>query len=143
MARRSGRVAKADLPNGKPEEEEQMEDGDAEEFLQQEAAYRKEFEPVAPWKRDNIPDYGPLKDEQHVFIFGLVGVACTLFYESTSYFSQINRWVAYIAIWFPLWFRLLGRVSPAPTEAELDARERKEFEQELQKIVEDEDDVDD
>ncbi|POM65669.1 Hypothetical protein PHPALM_5509 [Phytophthora palmivora] len=139
MPRRSN-VLKAELPNGKPQNEE---DGDIAEFLRQEAAYRKEFEPVAPWKRDNIPDYGPLQDRHHVLIFGIVGIVCTIFYETTDYFDQIHRWLAYMAIWFPLWFRLLGRVSPAPTDDELDARDRREFEQELQKIIDEKDEVDD
>lgn len=114
-----------------------------EDFLRQEEAYRKQFEPVAPWKRDNIPDYGPLQDRHHVFIFGLVGLVCTVVYEVTDYFHLIHRWVAYTAIWFPLWFRLLGRVSPAPTDEELDAKERRQFQQELQKIIDEEDEVDD
>ncbi|KUF90585.1 hypothetical protein AM588_10003161 [Phytophthora nicotianae] len=119
------RVSKSELPNGKPAADE-SEDGDVAEFMRQEAAYRKEFEPVAPWKRDDIPDYGPLQDRQHVLIFG-----------------AIHRWLAYMAIWFPLWFRLLSRVSPAPTDDELDARERREFEQELQRIIDEKDEVDD
>ncbi|CEG38667.1 uncharacterized protein PHALS_08727 [Plasmopara halstedii] len=112
-----------------------VEEANMTEFLREEAAYRKEFDPVAPWNRDNIPDFGPLQDRHHVLIFGIVGVACTIFYEATNYFDQIHRWVAYMAIWFPLWFRLLGRVSPALTDEELDARERREFEHELQRIV--------
>ncbi|OWZ04047.1 hypothetical protein PHMEG_00024127 [Phytophthora megakarya] len=139
MPRRSN-VLKAELPNGKPQDEVE---GDMAEFMRQEAAYRKEFEPVAPWKRDNIPDYGPLQDKHHVLIFGIVGIVCTIFYESTDYFDQIHRWLAYMAIWFPLWFRLLGRVSPAPTDEELDARDRRDFEQELQKIIDEENEVDD
>uniref|UniRef100_A0AAV1UXS4 Uncharacterized protein n=1 Tax=Peronospora matthiolae TaxID=2874970 RepID=A0AAV1UXS4_9STRA len=130
----SRRVPRAELP---------LEDGDdVDEFMRQEAAYRKEFEPVAPWKRDNIPDYGPLQEHHHVLIFGVVGAACTIFYECTDYFSEIHRLVAYVAIWCPLWFRLLGRVSPAPTDEELDARERREFERNLQRIADEKDKVD-
>lgn len=55
---------------------------DAEEFISEEE-YRKKFEPVAPWKRKNIPDYGPLQDQQHVLIFIVIGIASTLFYEFT------------------------------------------------------------
>ncbi|KAG3094620.1 hypothetical protein PI124_g16211 [Phytophthora idaei] len=142
MPRRGGRVSKSELPNGKPPADE-SEDGDVAEFMSQEAAYRKEFDPVAPWKRDDIPDYGPLQDRQHVLIFGVVGVVCTVLYEATDYFNEIHRWLAYMAIWFPLWFRLLGRVSPALTDEELDSRERRDFEQELQRIVDEKDEVDD
>ncbi|KAE9025739.1 hypothetical protein PR003_g11610 [Phytophthora rubi] len=137
------RVPKSELPNGKPLPADEREDGDMEEFLRQEEEYRKQFEPVAPWKRDNIPDYGPLQDKHHVLIFGLVGVACTVFYEATDYFDQIHRWVAYLAIWFPLWFCLLSRVSPALTDEEMDVRERRAFEQELQRIVDEKEEVDD
>ncbi|CAI5742188.1 unnamed protein product [Hyaloperonospora brassicae] len=129
----SRRVPRAELP----------EENDVDELLRQEAAYRKEFEPVAPWKRDNIPDYGPLQEHHHVLIFGVVGTACTIFYEFTDYFSEIHRLVAYVAIWAPLWFRLLGRVSPAPTDEELDARERREFERNLQRIADEKDKGDD
>ncbi|RLN54763.1 hypothetical protein BBJ29_007779 [Phytophthora kernoviae] len=118
MARRR---VKVELPNSDLPVED-VGDGGVEDFMRQEEAYRKQFEPVAPWKRDNIPDYGPLQDHHHVVIFGIV---------------------AYMAIWFPLWFRLLGRVSPAPTEEEQDARERRAFERDLQKIVDEEDEVDD
>lgn len=52
----------------------------------------------------------------------------------------MGRFFAYAAIWFPLWMRLLTRVSPAPTEEELDERERREFHDELHNIVEEEDD---
>lgn len=55
---------------------------DTEEFISEEE-YRKKFEPVAPWKRKNIPDYGPLQDQQHVLIFIAIGIAATLFYELT------------------------------------------------------------
>lgn len=55
---------------------------DAEEFISEEE-YRKKFEPVAPWKRKNIPDYGPLRDQQHVLIFIAIGIVATLFYELT------------------------------------------------------------
>ncbi|KAI9918114.1 hypothetical protein PsorP6_012357 [Peronosclerospora sorghi] len=109
--------------------------------MRQEAAYRKEFEPVAPWKHDNIPDYGPLQDHHHVLIFGIVGIICTIFYEVTDHFDQIHRWVAYMAIWFPLWFRLLGRVSPAPSDEELEARERRKFVKELHRIADEVDEV--
>lgn len=128
------------VPNDEPPVERVE---DMTELLRQEAAYRKEVDPVAPWKRDNIPDFGPLQDRHHVFIFGIVGVICTIFYEATDYFNLIHRWVAYMAIWFPLWFRLLGRVSPALTDEELDARERREFEKELQHIISDKDESDD
>jgi hypothetical protein len=134
------RHAKAERVNGKPPVAD--EEGDMAEFLRQEAAYRKQFDPVAPWKRDNIPDYGSLHDKHHVLIFGLVGVGCTLFYEFSGLFDQIPRWLAYLAIWFPLWFRLLGRVSPAPTDEELDRRERKAFEQELQRIIDEKEELD-
>ncbi|CAH0491387.1 hypothetical protein KXD40_006487 [Peronospora effusa] len=137
----SRRVSKVELPHGIPPVDGLDDDG-MDEFLRQEAAYRKEFEPIAPWKRDDIPDYGPLQDRHHVLIFGIVGIACTIFYETTDYFSEINRWLAYIAIWFPLWFRLLGRVSPALTDEELDARERRDFEKDLQRIAEGKDEVD-
>ncbi|KAG6580242.1 uncharacterized protein IUM83_19317 [Phytophthora cinnamomi] len=137
------RVPKSELPNGKPLPPDEPEDGGVEEFLRQEEEYRKQFEPVAPWKRDNIPDYGPLQDKHHVLIFGVVGVACTVLYEATDYFDQIHRWVAYLAIWFPLWFRLLSRVSPALTDEEMDARERRTFEQELQRIADEKEEVDD
>ncbi|CAI5743742.1 unnamed protein product [Peronospora destructor] len=137
----SRRVSKAELTSDKLRVDGSDDDGMA-EFVRQEAAYRKEFEPVAPWKRDDIPDYGPLQDRHHVLIFGIVGLACTIFYETTEYFSEINRWLAYIAIWFPLWFRLLGRVSPALTDEELDARERCDFEKSLQRIAEGKDEVD-
>lgn len=120
------------IPNDQPAVEEAE---DMTEFLREEAAYREEFDPKAPWKRDDIPDFGPLQDRHHVLIFGIVGVVCTIFYEATEYFDQIHRWVAYVAIWFPLWFRLLGRVSPALTDDEVDARERREFEKELKRIV--------
>jgi hypothetical protein len=53
------------------------------EFLTEEE-YRKKFEPVAPWKRKNIPDYGPLQDQQHWFIFFLVGVVITFIFEFTE-----------------------------------------------------------
>ena len=137
----SRRVAKAELFHGKPPIDS-SDDDSMSEFLRQEAAYRKEFEPIAPWKRDDIPDYGPLQDRHHVLSFGLVGIACTIFYETTDYFSEINRWLAYVAIWCPLWFRLLGRVSPALTDEELDARERREFEKDLLRIAEGKDEVD-
>ncbi|KAG7396959.1 hypothetical protein PHYBOEH_001472 [Phytophthora boehmeriae] len=132
MARRR---VKTELPEGEPP----AGDGGIEDFMRQEEEYRKQFEPVAPWKRDNIPDYGPLQDHHHVLIFGVVGLLCTVFYEATDYFNQIHRWLAYMAIWFPLWFRLLGRVSPTPSDQELDAQERRAFEQDLRKIVEGED----
>jgi hypothetical protein len=62
--------------------------------------------------------------------------------EFSGLFDQIPRWLAYRAIWFPLWFRLLGRVSPAPTDEELDRRERKAFEQELQRIIDEKEELD-
>lgn len=41
-------------------------------------------EPVAPWRRDDIPDYGPLKERQLVTIFTFVGIVATFVYESTE-----------------------------------------------------------
>ncbi|CAH0475640.1 unnamed protein product [Peronospora belbahrii] len=121
---------------------DELKDDDIDESMREEAAYRKEFEPVPPWKRENIPDYGPLQDHHHVVFFFIVGIACTILYESTDYFNEIHRWLAYIAIWFPMWFRLLGRVSPALTDEELDAKERREFVKELQRIAEAKDEID-
>nr|CCA20088.1 conserved hypothetical protein [Albugo laibachii Nc14] len=69
-------------------------------------------EPVAPWRRDDIPDYGPLKERQLVTIFTFVGIFATFVYESTDYFNQIDRWLAYTAIWLPLWLRLLAHFKP-------------------------------
>lgn len=59
-----------------------------------------------------------------------------------SFFNEINRVFAYVAIWFPLWFRLLSRVSPAPTDEELEAREKLEFQQQLDRLAQEEDEVD-
>ncbi|TDH70330.1 hypothetical protein CCR75_003994 [Bremia lactucae] len=135
------RVPKSSLPNRKPpvDEVEEMV-----ELLNEEAtAFSKEFDPVAPWDREDIPDFGPLHDRHHVLIFGIVGVLCTIFYETTDYFDQIHRWLAYLAIWFPLWFRLLGRVSPALTDDEFDIRERREFERELKQIISAKNETDD
>lgn len=50
---------------------------------------------------------------------------------------------AYVAIWFPLWFRLLSRVSPALTDEELEAREKLAFQRELDRLAHEEDHVDD
>ncbi|DBA01603.1 TPA: hypothetical protein N0F65_011359 [Lagenidium giganteum] len=99
-----------------------------------EEEYRQQFEPVAPWKWSSIPDYGPLKDHHHLLSFAVVGIAATLGYEYSGYFDQIERWVAYFAIWFPLWFRLLGRVAPVVTEEELEQKEREDFHRELERI---------
>jgi hypothetical protein len=64
------------VANGKKgEESAEMED---------EEAYRKRFEPVAPWKRDNIPDYGPVSDKVHLGTFVVIGMLTTLFYEYTE-----------------------------------------------------------
>ncbi|KAJ0402519.1 hypothetical protein ATCC90586_002689 [Pythium insidiosum] len=104
--------------------------------------YRQRFEPVAPWNRANIPDYGPLGDTAHVLIFVAIGLLATAAYECTDYFDQIGRVVAYPAIWCPLWFRLLARVSPQPTEQELDERERKQFKDELARIAQEADKID-
>jgi hypothetical protein len=60
-----------------------------------------------------------------------------------SYFGLVNRYLAYAAIWFPLWFRLLTRVSPAPTEEEVEEREKRAFYSELQQIAKEADEVDD
>ncbi|GLE04322.1 hypothetical protein PINS_up013237 [Pythium insidiosum] len=105
--------------------------------------YRKRYEPVAPWNRSNIPDYGPLGDKTHVVIFVAIGLLATAAYEYTDYFDQIGRVVAYPAIWFPLWFRLLARVSPQPTEEELEQREREDFKEELARIAREAEKVDD
>lgn len=59
-----------------------------------------------------------------------------------SYFDEIHRVFAYIAIWFPLWFRLLSRVSPALTDEELEAREKLEFQRQLDRLAQEEDEVD-
>uniref|UniRef100_K3XAM3 Uncharacterized protein n=1 Tax=Globisporangium ultimum (strain ATCC 200006 / CBS 805.95 / DAOM BR144) TaxID=431595 RepID=K3XAM3_GLOUD len=112
-----------------------------EEFMSEEE-YRAQFEPVAPWKRKNIPDYGPLAEHQHVIIFIVVGIVATLVYECTDIFDEISRVFAYAAIWFPLWFRLLSRVSPAPSDEELEAREQLEFQKELDRLARAEDEVD-
>lgn len=54
----------------------------------------------------------------------------------------MNRYLAYAAIWFPLWFRLLTRVSPAPTEEEVEEQEKRDFYKQLQKIAKEADEVD-
>lgn len=79
----SKRAAKNVLANGgaKPST---TKDTEERETLISEEEYRSKFEPVAPWKRKNIPDYGPLHENQHVFIFILVGLFATLFYEFTE-----------------------------------------------------------
>lgn len=52
-----------------------------------------------------------------------------------SYFDQLNRYIAYAAIWAPLWMRLLTRVSPALTEEEQDALEERRFQEELTRLA--------
>lgn len=59
-----------------------------------------------------------------------------------SYFDEIHRVFAYIAIWLPIWFRLLSRVSPALTDEELEAREKLEFQRQLDRLAQEEDEVD-
>lgn len=59
-------------------------EGDEFDFMQQEAEYRKQFEPLAPWNRKDIPDYGPLDDRHYLLIFSVVGILATIFYETTS-----------------------------------------------------------
>ncbi|TMW69575.1 hypothetical protein Poli38472_001731 [Pythium oligandrum] len=115
--------------------------GDGEELLTEEE-YRKKFEPVAPWNREGIPDYGPLRDRSYLVVFFVIGVLATLGYEYTDYFDQIDRWIAYLAIWFPLWFRLLGRVSPQLTEEDLDRQEQEDFRKELARIQKEAEELD-
>ncbi|KAL0583354.1 hypothetical protein ABG067_006734 [Albugo candida] len=100
-------------------------------------------EPVAPWRRDDIPDYGPLKERQLVTIFTFVGIVATFVYESTEYFNQIDRWLAYTAIWLPLWLRLLGHFKPKEADnfvikQDTKASIRSELQQ-LAQIIEEED----
>lgn len=57
---------------------------DMDAFLRQEEEMRKQFDPVAPWNRKNIPDYGPVSDKANVLIFGVIGVIATIFYETTE-----------------------------------------------------------
>lgn len=52
-----------------------------------------------------------------------------------SYFDEVNRYLAYVAIWAPLWMRLLTRVSPALTEEEQDALEERRFQEELARLA--------
>lgn len=84
----SKRNAKNVLATPKAADSTQQEN-EKEEFLSEEE-YRKQFEPVAPWKRKNIPDHGPLQDQQHVLIFVAVGVAATLLYEFTEYVHRVR-----------------------------------------------------
>jgi hypothetical protein len=60
-----------------------------------------------------------------------------------SYFNQISRWIAYLAIWFPLWFRLLTDVSPQLSEEGMDAQERLQFKAELERIQKEAEQIDD
>lgn len=53
------------------------------EFARHEAEMRKQFEPVAPWNRKDIPDYGPLDDRHNLLIFLVVGIVATIIYETT------------------------------------------------------------
>lgn len=78
----SKRGGKNVIPTGDKVPASTTQDDEAEELISEEE-YRKKFEPVAPWKRKNIPDYGPLHDQQHAVIFIAIGIAATLFYELT------------------------------------------------------------
>lgn len=78
-----------------------------------------------------------------VLFTSLLAVADASSRCSNSYFDEINRLLAYVAIWFPLWFRLLSRVSPALSDEELERREKLEFQRQLDHLVQDEDQVDD
>lgn len=60
-----------------PQSPAQSMDEEAEEFA-------KRMEPVAPWNRPDIPDYGPVKDGTMLAIFIVVGVAATCVYEYTE-----------------------------------------------------------
>lgn len=75
-----------------------------------------------------------------VIVTDTLGCVCVA--HSTSFFDEINRVVAYVAIWVPLWFRMLSSVSPALTDEELEAREKREFQRHLDRLVQDEDEVD-
>lgn len=61
----------------------QQETPEVDDLLSEEE-FRKKFEPVAPWKRQDIPDRGPLQEAQHVLLFVAIGAAATLFYEFTE-----------------------------------------------------------
>jgi hypothetical protein len=65
-------------------------EGDELDFERREAELRKEFEPVAPWDRKDIPDYGPLDDRHYVLIFTVVGILATVFYETTKCVSLLG-----------------------------------------------------
>ncbi|OQR93198.1 hypothetical protein ACHHYP_02807 [Achlya hypogyna] len=105
-------------------------------------------EPVAPWNWENIPDYGPLKQHQHVAAFILIGVGMTAVYEYTTYFDQISREIAYPLIWIAIFFRLLANLAPRELseEEELAAREKAEaiaFKKSLDALAEEDDSDDD
>lgn len=67
---------------------------------------------IAPWDRPNIPDYGELSSTGQAITVLVIGTAFSLLYEYTGYFDQVDRYLAYFAIWFPLLLSFVANSSP-------------------------------
>ena len=81
---------------------------------------------VAPWHRENIPDYGPMSPLAFISTGCSIGLVSTIFYEYSGlvfirlnrflldhlrYFTLIDRGLAYPAIWIPLFLWILSTLS--------------------------------